>query len=108
MASIGKAEVKILVIICYYISMGVSILSVIAYTHATSERDIKTYQRYFICQSAGIQPDRDCGDPPEIHLQTLHRLTSVGSFLQSLMPVVILIFVIDWKCNQYCLRYERT
>ena len=108
MANVGKAEVKIIVIMCYYISMGVILLSILAYIHTTAGKNTEVIQGHFCCQSAGIQPDRDCGDPPEIHLQTLHRLTPVGGFLQSLIPIIILIFVIDWKCNRNCLKYEGT
>lgn len=106
-ANVGKAEVKIFVIMCYYISLGVILLSAFAYTHATASENSAAFQKYFICQSVGIQPDSDCGDTPEIHLQTLHRLTPVGFFLESLMPIIILIFVVDWKCNSNCLKSER-
>ena len=103
-ANIGKAEVKIFVIVCYYISLGVILLSVFTYTRTTANEESAAFKKYFICQSVGMQPDRDCGDAPEVHLQTLHRLTPVGFFLQSLMPIVILIFVVDWKCK---LKSER-
>lgn len=104
-ANVGKAEVKIFVVMCYYILLGVILISNLAYLHATADSVSEEVQAYFYCHSAGIQPDRDCGDVPEVHLQTLGIL---GLFLQRMLPIVIVIFIVDWKCNHKCLKRERT
>ena len=107
MAKIGKAEVKIFVIMSYYIFLGVILISALAYAHATADEVAVASQEYFICQSAGIRPDRDCGNTPEVHVHTLHNLAHVGLFLEILMPIVILSFIIDWKGSHNCLKSKR-
>lgn len=106
-AKIGKAEVKIFVIMSYYILLGVILISALAYTHATADEVVVASQEYFICQSAGIRPDRDCGNAPEVHVHTLHNIIYTGLFLEILMPIVFLIFIIDWKGSHTCLKSKR-
>ena len=111
MASIRKAEMKIFVIMCYYTLLGVILLSALAFIHATVQENSIVIRNYFLCQSAGIQPDKDCGDKPEVldHRQMSHVLALTGRLLQCLLPIVILTFVIDWKCSRscMCLKNER-
>ena len=111
MANIRKAEMKIFVIMCYYTILGVILLSALASTHATVEENSIVIRNYFSCQSAGIQPDKDCGDAPEVlvHQQTSHVLALMGGFLQCLLPIVVLTFVINWRCSRSstCLKNER-
>ena len=104
MANIGKAEMKIFVIMCYYTLLGVILLSALAYNRTTAEENSKAFHNYFSCQSAGIQPDKDCGDAPEVlvNRQMLHGLTPMARFLQCLLPIVVLTFVMDWRCNRSC------
>ena len=94
---------------CYYISLGIIWLSIYAYVLATIAETSVAYQTYFTCQSVGIQSDKDCGDTPDIHLQTFHTLSPVGYFLQSLMPIVILMFIVDWRCihKNDCCKNEK-
>jgi hypothetical protein len=108
MASIGKAEMKIFVIMCYYMLVGIILLSALAYNHAAVEEGSIAFRTYFCCQSAGIQPGRDCGDAPEVHRQMIHGLTLAGRFLQCLLPIVVLTFVIDWKCNHSPMCLKKT
>ena len=104
MANIRKAEMKIFVIMCYYTLLGVLLLSALAFNHATVGENSTVIRNYFSCQSAGIQPDKDCGDTPEVlaHWQMSHVPAFVGRLLQCLLPIVILTFVIDWRCSCRC------
>ncbi len=108
MASIGKAEMKIFVIMCYYMLLGIILLSAFTYNHAAVEEGVIEFRTYFCCQSAGIQSGRDCGDSPEVHQQMLRGLLLVGRFLQCLFPIVVLTFVMDWKCNRSSMCLKKT
>ena len=91
---IVKAQAKILFIVCYYVAVGTIVLTLFTYYQVAGEADIQAVSLHFVCQSAGIQSGRDCGDVPNIHLDSL---TALGIILIGLLPVVILIFTV--KCN---------
>ena len=90
-----KAQAKILAVMVYYIVMGSLALSTYSYFLATDDGDFEAYTTYFNCQSVGIVPDRDCGEPPSIQTSALHRLATASFFLQGFLPTVILIFVVS-------------
>ena len=99
---IKKAEVKILSIMCYYVLIVVVALTNYTYFIATDDETLEAFQAYFMCQSVGIQPDRDCGDPPDVRLRVFYTLTSVSAILLGLLPLVILIFIIKCSCDKRC------
>ena len=92
---ITKAEIKIFVIMCYYVVLGILTLSAYSYYLTT---DDKEFQSYFACQSIGIQPDRDCGDAPDVQLQKFTVVSAVSYILQSLLPLVFIIFITNCNC----------
>ena len=65
----------------------------------TDNEAFSEFQNYFACQRIGIQPNRDCGDAPDIHSVTpgFTVLVTVLQFLQSFLPLVILIFVVNFN-----------
>ena len=93
-----KAEIKIFVIMCYYVVMGSFTLSTYAYHLATDDGLISVLQSYFACQSVGIQPDRDCGDAPDIRLQEFDVVATVSFVLQGLLPLVVFTFIVNCSC----------
>lgn len=96
---VTKAEIKILVIMCYYVVVDILTLSTYSYYLATFGEIFQEFRSYFDCQSAGIQPDRDCGDAPDVQLQEFTVVSSMSYILQSLLPLVVLIFIAN--CS-YC------
>ena len=99
-APIGKAQAKILFVVCYYIVSGILVLTVYSYYQVAGEASIQAVTRHFACQSAGIQSGRDCGDVPEIYVEVFDSLLALSLVLISLLPAVILVFMI--KCNSRC------
>ena len=99
---IRKAEVKILSIVCYYVLIVVVALTTYTYFITTDDESSEAFQAYFMCHSVGIQPDRDCGDPPDVRLRVFYAFTSVSAILQGLLPLVILIFIINCSCDKRC------
>ena len=97
---IGKAEAKISFIVCYYVLMGTVALTTYTYFITTANDTSEALQAYFTCQSIGIQPDRDCGDPPDVRLQAFYTLAAVAAILPGLLPLVILIFIVNCTCDK--------
>ena len=103
-SSVRKAEIKILTIVIYYIIMGTATLSTTTYFLATNDETAEEFQVYFSCQSFGIVPGKDCGDPPNIQLQPFSILATVSYFLLGLLPTVILIFTKNCNCFNSCIN----
>ena len=78
--------------------MGILTLSTYTYYLATDDETLEAYQSYFTCQSVGIRSDRDCGDVPNIRLQEFNAVASVALFLQGLLPLMILTFIVSCRC----------
>ena len=103
---IGKAQAKILFIVCYYIVLGSIVLTLFTYYQVAGEADIQAVTRHFACQSVGIQSGRDCGDVPNVHLKEFDSLTALGIILMGLLPAVILIFTVKCDCNNKIKCYK--
>ena len=94
-----RAEIKIFVIMSYYIVKEILSFSTLPYYLTTDDEAFSEFQNYFVCQKIGIQPDRDCGDAPDIYLVTpgFIVLVTVSELLQNLLPLVILVFVANFN-----------
>jgi uncharacterized membrane protein YesL len=102
--SIGKAQAKILLIMCYYIAVGTIVLTLFTYYQVAGEADIQAVTSHFACQSAGTQSGRDCGDVPNVHLKLFDSLTALGIILTGLLPAVVLIFTVKCNSNNKCCK----
>ena len=102
--SIGKAQAKILFIVCYYIAQGTIVLTLFTYYQVVGEADIQALTSHFACQSVGTQSGRDCGDLPNVHLELFNSLAAVGIVLTGLLPAVVLIFTVKYNCNNKCCK----
>ena len=103
------AEVKIIVIMCYYVIVGTLAYSTYGYFLATDTglRTFREFQEYATCQSIGIQADRprDCGDAPDFRPLGTDVLVSASFILQLLLPLVILIFITNCRsCSKKRLK----
>ena len=104
--SVGKAQAKILFIVCYYIASGTIVLTLFTYYQVVGEADIQAVTRHFACQSAGIQSGRDCGDVPNVHLKLFDSFAALGIILTGLLPAVVLIFTVKCNCNNKCCKKQ--
>lgn len=94
-----KAEAKILFIMCYYILTGTLVLMIFTYFEATSSVEFHAVEKYFVCQSTGLQSGKDCGDTPQIHLTAFRSLSALAIILIGLLPVVVITFTV--KCERH-------
>ena len=101
-ASVGKAQAKILFVVCYYALSGILVLTVYSYYQVAGEADVQAVIRHFACQSAGTQSGRDCGDVPNVHLEVFDSLLALSLVLIGLLPAVILAFMVKCNCNNRC------
>ena len=92
---------------CYYVLIGTVAISTYTYGITTGNETSKAYQTYFTCQRVGIQPDRDCGDPPHVQLHMFIMLV-VAATLQRLLPLIILIFLVNCGRNKRCFKGVRS
>ncbi len=93
---IGAAERKILIILCYYILLGVFALA--TFTHAVRRLDNRAnnYGKYFLCESTGIDPDNpegcELGTPVTISI-----LLICSNVLLGLLPAVNLTYAVNGR-----------
>ena len=97
---IGKVQAKILTIVCYYIMLGTVVLTTFTYFEIASDADLKAVKEHFICKSTGLQPDKDCGTTPDVHLEVFNSLSVVAIVLVGLLPAVILAFTVKWDYHK--------
>ena len=98
----GKAEVKILCVICYYVSVGIFVILPLTYFEATNATQLKAITEYLECQLPGIytnEIENDCGnsDIPTVRLRPFYVLSVIGVLQAALIPAVILAYT--WKCS---------
>ena len=105
---ITKAEAKILFTIFYYVILGGFTLTDFSYAITTYDDTLEAFQTYFTCQIVGIQPDRDCGDSPDIQSQVSNTLALMVVILQGLFPLANLIFIMNCSCDKRCCKGVRS
>ena len=103
----GKVEVKILCVICYYVSLGVFVLIAFTYFEATHTAQLTSLMEYLECQLPGFYPlsselegANQCGEIPTVRLQPFYALSAVGIFQVALIPVVILGLTVRSRCTR--------
>ena len=95
----GKAEAKILSVICYYILTSCIIIVTFLYSLVTSATNRKIITDYILCQSAGQQANNECGDSPDVQLRVPNSLSTASVLFQSYVPAVVLLFVAKFECK---------
>ena len=97
---IGKAQAKILFIMCYYIITAIIALTVFVNFEVKGERHRQDLQGHFACQSVGMQEGKDCGESIGDRLHNFSVLGAVSIILISLLPTVVLVFSVKYvKCK---------
>jgi hypothetical protein len=110
----GRAEVKVLCIVCYYVSLGIFVLLALIYFEATHDAQLEALMDYVDCNLPGFHPSElegdECGDTgiPYVRLEPFYVLSAIGIFQLTLIPVVILVFTIRWNGKFRCHRRGQT
>ena len=95
---IGKAEAKVLFVVCYYVILGVFGLITLTYFEATNPSNLVAIGEYFKCQMPGFHPSEGnvCGTRPSVRLLPFNILSAVGIIQLGFIPVVILVFTVTY------------
>ena len=110
----GKAEVKILCIVCYYVSLGIFILLSLTYFEVTQDAQLEALMDYTECNLPGFHPSEvegdECGDSgiPFVRLRPYYVLSAIGIFQLIFIPLVILVFTVRCTCKFRCRRRRQT
>ena len=91
--NVGKAEVKMALVIFYYIVIGAMSLVTFTYIEIKGKANRDSVAELIICESMG---NRDC-DADLKELDALDVLASLSITLVALLPIVIVLFSIDTK-----------
>ena len=90
-------EVKLSVIIFYYIIVGVMGLITITYLEVKAKPNRESLVELFICESTG---NKDCSHLNLGNLDTLNALAVVVISMIAMLPVAVLLFSCDRKCGR--------
>ncbi len=91
-------EKKILIAFCYYVLLGVISLSGLIRNIQNNEVIAREFEKYFICESTGIDPDdpEEC-DRSEFEQYRTPELVTCAYVLVGIFPAVNLIFAVNIK-----------
>ncbi len=90
----GKAEKKLLIILCYHISATVISMSAFAEYLRRSKSFSQRLQEYLVCEQPGHDPSDPCDRESIESLSTIIML-SFTSVLHGIQPLVYLVFVVN-------------
>ena len=109
MWKISTAETKIILVLCYYALFGITLLGYLSVEIDEEEDKIMSITEYFMCEAvgSGVECDRSGFD----HFG-FHGLLVLINLLLGFIPVVNLIFVINWteakaSMKRICMRYSK-
>jgi len=95
---IGAAERKILIILCYYVLLGVIALTAFTIFTRNSTQFSDAIAEYWLCESTGVNPENTCDRLRESFQQLSYPgLSAVSYVLLGIFPAVNLIFAVNVK-----------
>lgn len=99
---VGKAEAKVLFVVCYYVLLGIISLVTLTYFEATNPSNLEAVKDYFLCHRPGFLPGEKnyCGRRPSVRLLPFNILSGVGIIQLAFIPVVILVFTVSCNCTK--------
>ena len=102
MWKISTAETKIMLVLCYYALFGIALLGYLSVVIDEEEDKIVAITEYFMCEAAGsgVECDRSGFD----HFG-FHGLLVLINLLLGFIPVVNLIFVINWTVAKQSMKH---
>ena len=94
---VGKAEARVLFVVCYYVLLGIIGIVTLTYFEATNPSNLVAIKDYFNCQLPGYHPNErnHCGTRPSVRLLPFNVLSAVGIVQLAFIPVVILVFTVS-------------
>ena len=98
---LGKAQVKMAVVVLYYTIVGSMSLISFTYFEVKSKASRDSLESLFLCESTG---DLDCTDISLESITTLNALAVMVIVLVAFLPVVAVVFSFDPKI---CTRRNR-
>ena len=91
----NAAEIKILIIIVYYIILSLYALTMSVVTFFETDSFISEVKQYFLCEANGVTAAANCSKLP------LYRFDSVSKVFATLLvgvyPVIFLIYIVQLK-----------
>ena len=105
---VGKAEAKVLFVVCYYVILGVFGLITLTYFEATNPSNLVAVGEYFKCHFTGFHPGEvsHCGKRPSVRLLPFNILSAVGIVQLAFIPVVILVFTVTCTKSD-CAKWKK-
>ena len=95
---VGAAERKILIILCYYVLLGVIALTAFTIFTRNSTQFSDAIAEYWLCESTGVNPENSCDRLRESFQQLSYPgLSAVSYVLLGIFPAVNLIFAVNVK-----------
>ena len=95
---VGKAEAKVLFVVCYYVLLGIVGLVTLTYFEAMNPSNLAAISEYFKCHLPGFRPGErnHCGERPSVQLLPFTVLSAVGIVQLAFIPVVVLVFSVSY------------
>ena len=108
---VGKAEAKVLFIVCYYVLLEIVGLVMLTYFEATNPSNLIAISEYFNCHLPGFLPGERgrCGSRPSVQLLPFSVLSAVVITQLAFIPVVVLVFTVSFtrtNCERLRKWYE--
>lgn len=99
------AEIKLLIILLYFILISIIVLVVESFpTSVTPKLYLSALLPYFTCESTGVHEGKDCESllPYETQLH-FYKLLVVSMIFSRLLPAILFLFSIDFKL---CVKWK--
>jgi len=93
---VGAAARKILIIFCYYVLLGVIVLTTFTITTQNATLLADAVADYWQCEITGVEPENSCDRLRDLlEALTYPGLTAVSYILLGIFPAVNLIFAVN-------------
>ena len=102
---ISTAETKIILVLCYYAVFGIVAMSYMSVEIGEQEDEITAITEYFICEAVGSGHGAECDRSGFDHFG-YHGLIVLVYWLLGLIPVINLVFVINWTVTKESVRHN--
>ena len=95
---VGKAEAKVLFVVCYYVLLEIVGLVTLTYFEATNSYNLAAISEYFKCNLPGFLPGERgrCGSRPSVQMLPFSILSAVVITQLAFIPVVVLVFTVSF------------
>ena len=103
--TLPTTEMKILVLLCYFIILISTIQAVFTRIPLTTDQVYATFVNYFACELSGTSPECNAAKEP-IEELTVPSESVAANILMGMFPVFQLIYIVNFgDIKQKCLYY---